>query len=242
MMISEIRDGAFREDENLRQAILQLVQPSYENPTAVLAREFEHCDTIYLAKDDEDNLVAFFMVAWETLMVKGEALPTVYLGWTGASEGARAAGVVWQGFYEQLYGSFMSDALDWEKKTGRRLLFWGTTATPSGYFALQRGFVELEPRIDGTYSGEGAEIALHLQRRMGIVNHASESHPFVLHGVAKDTRYSAKEAERIELICQKKGFALFKKLGVEERNGDRLLFICRLPQTETAIQAQRGAL
>jgi hypothetical protein len=229
MLISEIRDGAFREDENLRRAILQLVQPSYEDPAGVLAREFEHCDTIYLARDDDDNLVAFFMVAWETLTFKGESLPTVYLGWTGASESARAAKVVWQGFYEQLYGSFMSDALDWEKKSGRRLLFWGTTATPSGYFALQRGFVELEPRIDGTYSAEGAEIARHLQHRMGTTNQEGESHPFVLHGVAKDTRYSQKETERIEQICRKKGLTLFKELGVEERNGDRLLFICRLP-------------
>lgn len=235
MMICNIRDGAFREDEDLRQSMLQLVQPSYENPTAVLAREFEHCDTIYLAKDAEDNLFAFFMVAWETLMIKGDALPAVYLGWTGASERARTAGVVWRDFYAQLYGSFISDAVNWEKKSGRRLLFWGTTATPSGYFALQRGFVELEPRIDGTYSTEGAEIARHLRQRMRIVNQEAESHPFVLHGVATDTRYSQKEAERIEQICRKKGFTLFKKLGVEERNGDRLLFICRLPQTDAGI-------
>jgi len=233
MVVYEIRDGAFREDANLRLAIMQLVQPSYEDPTALLAREFEHCDTIYLARDDDDNLVAFFMVAWETLLFKGEALPTVYLGWTSASETARASRVVWRDFFEQLYGSFFSDALNWEKESGRRLLFWGTTATPSGYFALQRGFVELEPRIDGEYSAEGAEIAGLLRRRMGITDQVSECHPFVLHGVAADTRYSAKEAERIELICRKKSFTLFKELGVEERDGDRLLFICRLPQTNS---------
>ena len=233
MLVYEIRDGAFRENEDLRLEILQLVQPSYENPAAVLAREFEHCDTIYLARDDEDNLVAFFMVAWQTMMLKGEAVPAVYLGWTGASERARASGAVKREFYAQLYGRFMSDAVNLEKKAGRRLLFWGTTATPSGYFALQMAFVEIEPQIDGTYSAEGAEIARHLQRRMGVVNHASESHPFVLHGVATDTRYSAKEVERIELICRNKGFSLFKELGVEERNGDRLLFICRLPQIDS---------
>jgi hypothetical protein len=232
MLVSEIRDGAFREDADLRLEVMKLVQPSYEDPAAVLEREFEHCDTIYLARDDEDNLAAFFMVAWETMSFKGEALPTVYLGWTGASELARASRVVWRDFYEQLYGSFISDAINWERESGRRLLFWGTTATPSGYYALQRGFVELEPRIDGKYSAEGAEIARLLRRRMGVTNQESESNPFVLRGVAADTRYSAEEAERIEMICRKKGFTLFKELGVEERDGDRLLFICRLPQSD----------
>jgi len=232
MQIQEIRDGAFRENSDLRLEIAQLVQPNYEDPSALLAREFEHCDTMYLARDDDKNLVAFFMTAWETLVFKGEPLPAVYLGWTGADEGARTSGIARREFYGQLYGTFMSEAADREKATGRRLLFWGTTATPSGYFALHRSFVELEPRMDGTYSVEGGEIARHLRERMGVADKKGEHHPFVLHGVAADARYSQKEVERIEMICEKKDFCLFKQLGVEERNGDRLLFICRLPTTD----------
>jgi len=224
-MIYEVRDKSFRNDESLRATIYKLVEPSYQDPTALIAREFEHCDTLYLAKDEDGNLVAFFMVAWETLNVSGELLQAVYLGLSATSEDTKNTGIV-----RELYSHFISDGARWEQCTGRKLLLWATTATPSAFYAAHIFFKETQPDFEGRYSQESAEIAQHLHRRMGVSTKDVGSHPFVLRNMATNTRYSETELARIELICRKKNFLLFDGLGINERNGDRLLLICRIPK------------
>jgi hypothetical protein len=222
-------DKSFRSDQSLRSAIYELIEQSYEDPTALITREFEHCDTLYLAENENDILVAFFMVAWETVNVGGEMLPTVYLGLSATSEDTKNTGIV-----RQLYSNFILVGARWEQSTGRRLLLWGTTATPSAFYAAQTLFAEVQPDMEGRYSQEAAEIALHLHQRMGISARVDGAHPFVLRNIATNTRYSQKELARIELIRTKKKFRLFDDLRISERDGDRLLLICRIPYCTAA--------
>ncbi|MGH9752601.1 MAG: hypothetical protein ACREA2_07440 [Blastocatellia bacterium] len=175
-----------------------------EDPTALITREFEHCDTLYLAKTENDVLAAIFMVAWETIDIGGKLLPTVYLGLSATSEDTKNTGIV-----RELYSNFISDGARWEQNTGCRLLLWATTATPSAFYAAQTLFAEVHPDFKGKYSQEAAEIALRLHQQMGISTRIDGTHPFVVHNVATNTRYSQIEIARIELISTKKNFLLF---------------------------------
>jgi hypothetical protein len=65
--MSEIRvldQGKYRANRWHLGELLKIVAPSYVDATAVLHRDAEHCDTLYLLYES-DHLVAFFMVGWE---------------------------------------------------------------------------------------------------------------------------------------------------------------------------------
>lgn len=53
----EVRDQSFRSDKTIKFEIERLVAPSYEEPAALIKREFEHCDTVYLARNE--NLILY---------------------------------------------------------------------------------------------------------------------------------------------------------------------------------------
>jgi hypothetical protein len=224
MKIDRITQGAFRKDHPLLSALFHLVRPSYEDPTALLDREVAHCDTLYLARDEAGRLLSFFMVAWETLPLDDRPVPAVYLGLSATSEETKNSGIVYR-----LYRKFCVDAAAREGETGRRLLLWGTTATPSAFLAVHFLFADVEPRGDGTYSEPGKTTAGQLRRHLKALDPAEGYHPFLLRRVAGNTRYSAREVERIRGVCRKKGFSLFRQMNLDERNGDRVLFLGRTP-------------
>jgi hypothetical protein len=65
---------------------------------------------------------------------------------------------------------------------------------------------------------------MRMAKYPGIPQHTN---PFVLKGVAVGTRYSPAEYGRIMMLTEKHDFRLFKNLGIDEREGDRLLVLCR---------------
>jgi len=219
-----IRSTQFREDEVLRQEMLDLMAPSYEDPTALFTRDLAHCNTLYLARDAEGKMICFFMVAWEPLETPNhKILPSIFLGVSAVRQDAKNSGVV--GY---LYHQCIADAVEWEQEQNEKLILWGTTATPTIYLAAQTFLADTEPRLDGSYSPIGAELAMAIHQKQWPLIKAND-HPFVLKNVALNTRYSEAELERINRICQLKKFELFCKLSIEETNGDRLLFIARTP-------------
>jgi hypothetical protein len=218
-----IRDGVFRSNRQLLEEIRDVLAPSYLDASALLDREVAHCETLYLATDEDRRLSAFFMVAWESITVGGVNLPSVYMGLSAAREDLKSTGHV-----RDLYAMFVSDAATWQRITGRTLVLWYTTATPSAYLAASAMFDNVEPRPDGTYSERAARIAAAITSAAypGV---ESNGHPFVLSAAAPNTRYSERERIRIDGLCQKKGFTLFTILGIDESKGDRLLSICSVP-------------
>ena len=205
--------------------IADLIAHSYVDPTALLEREFDHNDLLYYVRDDEGRLVAFFMVARERLTIDGGSIPAVFLGLSATSRDTKGSGRV-----RRLYASFIAEARGWQRALDRPLLLWATTATPSAYHAADLLFDCLEPGLDGACSREGAAAANALRRRYGLGPAGADEHPFVLPAVAAGTRYSPDEESRIDSICRQKGFDLFARLGVDQRRGDRLFLVCRVPE------------
>ena len=220
-MIQVVRDGEFRKDAGLVEEIRELVTPSYVDPSALLARELAHCDTLYARRGDDGRLQTFFLTANERIETPLGPIPTVYLGLSAARADLKNTGVV-----RSVYVRFLDAAAAWEQATGERLLLWYTTATPSAYHASRLLFTGGEPSLNGEFSEEGAKIALALRRRLGVVDH---DHPFVLPEIATNTRYSPAEVARIDRVVTKSGFTLFRRLDIEEKRGDRLLAIARVP-------------
>ena len=206
--------------------IAELVAPSYVDATAILEREMDHCDLLYHVRGEDGRLVNFFMIARESVQIDGCATPTIFLGLSATSQATKGSGLVWD-----TYKAFITEACGWERLLSCPLLLRATTATPSAYHALNRLFDDVEPRPDGSYTPEGARIANSLRTLYGLAPVGAHENPFVLRGVASRTRYSPEEEVRIAEICRRNEFDLFDKVGVDERQGDRLLLICRLRKT-----------
>jgi hypothetical protein len=216
----------FRHDAVLRALMIELAAPSYEDPVALLSRDLQRCDTLYLASDVKGDLVAFFMVAHEMLALNNQQrIPTIYLGLSATRQDTKNTGRIMA-----LYGRCMLDAMNWQQEVGQDILLWATTATPTIYLAARTLCQDVNPRLDGTYSAESAQIAQALRRAFGYDLPHMDIHPFVLKGVAHRTRYSATEVARNTKIMIRKGFSLFEDLGIDEAQGDRLLFTLRLPR------------
>jgi hypothetical protein len=224
MIIQTIASDTFRYDASLKEEIFNLLSPSYEDPTSLLEREVEHCDTLYVARDIDGRLMAFFLVAWEPLTFNGKTLPSVYLGLSATSQETKGSGIV-----RNLYERFRCDASSWERENRRQLVLWATTATPSAYAGVNLLFDQVAPCADGSYSRWAACMARIICRRFSLADTEPDSNPFVLRAVAHKTRYSDAEVERISKIVEKTNFTLFQHLEIDERRGDRLLLICRLP-------------
>ena len=59
---------------------MELSVPSYEDPTAVVYRDLNHSNKLYLARDSDGKLTNFFMVSWEPISFEGSFIPSVFLG------------------------------------------------------------------------------------------------------------------------------------------------------------------
>lgn len=208
-------------DDDLRRELLEITAPSYENSSALITREWEHCNSLYLARKG-NQVVCFFFVAWETVTIEGGGiLPTLYLGLSATRQEADSTRLI-----GSLYLRCDKDIIAWETKHNQQLICWGTTATPIVYLLMRAFRPAIEPYLDGSYSPLGASLARAFRRKMTLPESGDE-HPFVLKGVANGTRYSPQEKERIEHVAQAKKFSLLHELGVDESTGDRLLFIAR---------------
>ena len=211
-------------DSPINREIADLVAPSYVDATALLERELAHNDLLYYIRDEDRRLVTFFMIARESVAVEGDLIPAIFLGLSATSQQTKGSGL-----YRTLFQAFIEDARTWQQALARPLLLWATTATPSSYHGARMMFDSLEPRPDGSCEAESATVANALRARYGLGPVDPPGNPFVMKGVASGTRYSPEEEARLAAICRKTGFDLFDRIGVDQRNGDRLLVTCRLP-------------
>ena len=218
-----VRDGAFQRDEGLKAALAAVAAPSFIDEVGRLERTFDRCDTLYLLRDGHGEVLCFFLVAWEALDVEGRDVPTLYTGLCAARPGQKNTGSV-----VKLLNYCMFEAQQWEQRHREKLTIWGTTATPSVFFAARKIFANMQPSADVTYSEESAQLARAIGRRLGTSSPPG-SHPFVFPRLAAGVRYSEEERRRIAAVCKAKQFFLFDQLGVDETRGDRLLFIAEVP-------------
>jgi hypothetical protein len=218
-----VREGAFRRDEPLKAALAAVAAASFVDEAGRLGWTFDRCDTLYLLRDVRDGVLGFFLVAWETLAVEGRDVPALYTGLCAVRPDQKNAAT-----FVRLLKCCLLDAQQWERRHREKLTVWGTTATPSSFFAVRKAFANAQPRPDGTYSEESARLARAIRHRLGVSPNAG-AHPFVFPRLADGVRYTEQERRRIRASCKAKGFFLFDQLGVDEARGDRLLFVAEVP-------------
>ncbi|MBL0941234.1 MAG: hypothetical protein IBJ00_00660 [Alphaproteobacteria bacterium] len=220
----------FIHNQALINELKQITLPSYKDPTAMMNRDLNHCNKLYLAREADESLIAFFMVGWEPILFREQLISSVFLGLGVTRQDKKSTGLI-----RFLFSRFIYDARKWEERHPKKLLLWYTTATPSIFYIFNQMFSDNQPRADGSYDEEGKELALAIRNHMHWPIYSGD-HPFVIKGIAKKTRYSTVERERIESIIKAKNFNLFKELEIDETQGDRMLRICRVPNVHSTAR------
>lgn len=217
-----IRRGQFQQDAALRDRCLELATASYENPSALLNREWTKADTLYLAYNST-RLEGFYLARFDIIDTIERWLPTMYLGLSATAEEARGHGIG-----NILYAHGLIDAFKWQAHEGAQIILWATTATPVVYLRLLTGLHNANPLMDGSYSTDGAALAAAIARELRVVPPPT-GHPFVLKGIAQDTRYSPREVQRLVQLSAETKCTLFADLDIDEAQGDRPLVVAQLP-------------
>ena len=218
-----VRDGAFRHDQELKAAITAVTAASFIDEVDRLDREIDRCDTLYLLRDEGGDVLCFLMVAWEALDIDGRQEPALYTGLTAARPDLKSTGNAMK-----LYRFFVSDAQRWEELHRKKLIVWGTMASPIVFFAARSLFANTQPSGDGTYTDEAGRVARAIRRRLGV-GLTPGANPLVFHRLAAGVRFLEEERRRIAQVCEAMQFFLFDRLGIDEAEGDRLLYIAEIP-------------
>lgn len=201
-----------------------LLQPYYVIPQNILNSELNNNSHIYMIKT-KDRIAAFFMVNWnEDLTVDKQKL--VYLGLSCADQKTERKQLA-----SRVYFNFTREAHTYEKEKGTKLLLYGTTATPLILLSLPKIWDEVKPRLDGSYLPIDERIINELKSVKGFTTF-SDTHPFVLKKIKPFSNYSVKEEQRMRIIEENLGINTFKKLNIYEKQGDRLLIVCKVPSLE----------
>ena len=90
------------------------------------------------------------------------------------------------------------------------------------------GVRRLQPSLDGTYSDDSEQVARAVRRKLGVAQTAG-AHPFVFPRLVAGVRFTEAERRRLADVCRAKSFSLFDRLGIDEAQGDRLLFVAAVP-------------
>jgi hypothetical protein len=217
-------------DRTLEPSLVRVIEDTYVDFRPLLDREFKKCNRIYVLRADESSpVVGFFMVAFPTTC-DGSSL--VYLGLSAIQSDLRGSGLI-----QNLYKKFDEEICEFENRNGSPVLMWATTATPSALKFIHKLWAQAEPLLDGTYSRIGGALAEEI-REQHFPKSPKSDHPFVIKQAVPDTLYSSDERSRIITTSFQKRDLFFEKLDIDERQGDRLLVICRTkqcaPQTQTA--------
>lgn len=213
----------FKVDEAFIIEIKELIKPYYEDSQYLLEREVNRNKSIYFLRDELNQLACFFMANQETL---GGRL-TFYMGLTAIRD-------CYKNLYlsEPLMAWHMKKVSELEKELNKKILCWCHTAIITSYRVIERYFEHLTPNRDGNNFDESSiGIAKMIVEKFGYKY--DESNPFILRGVASGTRASMKERKRIEFVTKKHNFTLFRKLNIEEYDGDRIILLSYVPNHKT---------
>lgn len=206
----------FSTDLSLVNELYHLTKPSYNSNKAVLEREINRCEEIYLLYDNRAVLLAFFMISYETI----EDLDTCYLGLSACHNDFKGFG-----YAKYLYTSFFADCKEKEKILNKKILCWWTTASPIPYKWFNENMNICEPDLSGNITENGKNILRQLVKIKYRNINVDETNPFILRGVAENTVYSNTENAKILDVKLKLKIEAFDKYPINEKNGDRYLMI-----------------
>lgn len=218
-----LRDGNFRRDARLKASIAGIVAASFVDEASRLEREFERRDTLYFLEDERGGVLSFFMVSWDTLEIDGRQVPTLNVGLTAARPDQKGTGSS-----IRLYRHVVAEAQRRERLLERKLIVWGTLASPVAFLIARRIFANLQPSLEGAYDEEAEATARAVRRKLGSAEPAG-AHPFLFTRLIAGVRFTEPERRRLAGFCRTRSFTLFDRLGLDEARGDRLLFVAAVP-------------
>lgn len=212
MTISSMNN--FQSDPALRQEIYELARWSYEDPAAILQREFQNNQHIYILRNEASRLVAFFMTGISHF---GE-LELNYLGLACVSQEYKNRGII-----IRLFLRAMEDAV----RLRLPAKCWLTTPSTEIFRIINFLFDEVSPSL----KFEVSEEALTIARRINQLKQyeSSRGNPFIVKGVAKATRYSANEILRRHQHRRTCKNVCYIDQLLNEQHGDRLIMLCDVP-------------
>ena len=220
----------FKNDSELLAQLVELATPSYQDAHFVVAAALQRATTLYLGYGVDGQLISFNMAAIEWItFYGGQKEPTLYLGLCGTQHDVKSSGIV-----RLMLGRVLLDGAQWEWVTGHSLILWGMTASPIIYALAHMCDPKMEPSPDGSYSVEQARYAQGLRQRLGYAPTTQDENPFILKRFMAGSSYSSQEVARIKQAREHKRFVPLEDWGIDETQGDRLLFIGAIPPTMPA--------
>ena len=208
--------------EEVFEALASLLGPGGGPGRAMLEHELLRCDLLYVAHDG-DGPCAFLLGARVRLTVGPERRPARYLGLSVARSDRGADAVL---------ARFTTDARDEEESRGVRVVLFTTAATPVAVRTAQAFWTDLQPAPDASFRADVLPVADAARAWLGATGSAER--PFVLPRLTcggADCRRSLDDAHGA-------GGDLFRRLGIEQAAGDRLLLLCAVPGRERVLSAQ----
>lgn len=222
--VTRLEKGAWTQD--LINGLAGLVAPTYAPGCAVLADELLRCDLLYLASDAEGPC-AFLLVARVRLPVGPERQEVRYLGLSGARDEQSGAAVL---------ARFTIDAQAEEAARRKRLMLFTSIATPLAVRTARAFWTDVQPAPDGSFREEFLSLADAARAWLGASGYVER--PFILSRLARNIRHSAAERRRILDESHGENGELFRRLGIDEARGDRLLLVCSVPARQSQLSAQ----
>jgi len=204
------------------EALASLLGPGSGPGRMVLENELLRCDLLYLARDAEGPC-AFLLAARVRLPVGPERRQARYLGLSVARSDGGA---------ESVLERFTTDAREEEESGGMRLVLFTAASSPVAVRTAQTFWADVQPAPDASFRAEVLPVADAARAWLGATG--SVERPFVLprlSGGGGDWR------RRLDDAGSPAG-ELFRRLGIEQAEGDRLLLLCKVPGRERLADAQ----
>jgi hypothetical protein len=214
----------------LIEEMARLLGPSTGPVPPVLADELLRGDRLYVARDAQ-GLVAFLVVARVRLPVGPERRHGRYLGLSAVRQDSRGAGAA-----EALHAQFIADAQVEERRLRQRLVLFSAAATPRALRTARTFWGTVHPAHDSSFPADLLPVACAAAHWLGA--RPSPELPFVLPGSGHRCR---PWAGPVRADAEGDGTDLFRRLGVEATNGDRLLVFYSLPASTTLSAAEAAA-
>ena len=210
----------FKQDIGLIDEIFDITASSYLSTTDLLGREIQHNQDIYLARDEDGKLLAYFMVNFEETAGHNAC----YLGLSACRQSHKGNGLV-----KSLYQKLVDDCKEKEAVSGQKILLWWTTATPVVYYWFNKHIAGVQPNLNGDYTPEGADLIRKIIAEAYPNAFTDSEHPFILRGAAVNTHYAPAEVARLSEIARTLNLQVFEKFHVVEAAGDRFLMFGYTP-------------
>lgn len=218
IFVTRHEKGAWSEE--VFEALASLLGPGIGPGRAILEHELLRCDLLYLATDAE-GLCAFLLGARVRLPVGPERRQARYLGLSVARSDRGNAAVLER---------FTADARDEEESRGVRLVVFTAAATPLAVRTVEEFWCDVQPASDASFRDEVLPVADAARAWLGATG--SIDRPFAL------PRLSCGGGDWRRTLDDGAGGELFRRMGIEQGQGDRLLLLCSVPDRERGLSAQ----